>query len=118
MTGVTILLCSENIKLIKEFYEAIGVTCHEEQHGSGPVHFSLEAQMEAVEIYPPRKQVSAPVILRFNVEDVSASIAGLSEKFEESDFLVASLEELQTGMKAVVKDPDGRIVELFQPYPR
>lgn len=105
--------------LVAEFYTAVGVDLVQEQHGAGPVHFSFKGDM-CVEIYPPRVPSDAAFVLRIDVADVDAVVANLKSKFHYEGLMVSEPESLKTGKKSIVRDPDGRVVELFQsfkPYP-
>lgn len=116
MASFNILLCSEKMDLVKLFYEMIGIKCVQEQHGAGPTHFTLQGTFSAVEIYPPRQPSGASIIIRIDVENVDASLKNISDSFTLSEHIVEDAKDLKTGRKAIVTDPDGRVVELFQPF--
>lgn len=116
MANMNILLCSEKMEFVKLFYEAIGVTCVQEKHCGGPTHFAFQDSFSAIEIYPPRSYGSASIVFRFNVENVDASMNAVADKFSLTDLVIESARDLKTGRKAVLADPDGRVVELFQPF--
>lgn len=116
MSNLNILLCSEKMELVKSFYEAVGVACVEEQHGAGPIHFALQGEFSAMEIYPPRSHSHANIVLRIDVENVDASMNAVADKFSLTDLVIEPAQDLKTGRKAVLHDPDGRVVELFQPF--
>lgn len=99
------------------FYEAIGLHFQGEQHGKGPVHWAAENDGVVVEIYPAESagEVDRTTRLGFNVEDALSVVAKLREQDVE---VVSDLKQTQWGLRAVVKDPDGRSVELVQTLER
>lgn len=101
--------------LVAEFYAAVGLTLERERHGAGPEHFSFRSDV-CVEIYPPREPADATYVFRVDVDDVDGVVATLKGKFNYGELVVREPEALKTGKKAIVKDPDGRVVELFQAF--
>ncbi len=116
---INLMLCTEKMDLVAAFYTAVGVDLVQEQHGQGPVHFSFKGDM-CVEIYPPRVPADAAFVLRIDVEDVEQTVKRLKSTFTYEGMMVSEPEALKTGKKSILRDPDGRVVELFQsfkPYP-
>ncbi|MBU6235890.1 MAG: hypothetical protein KGQ41_08595 [Alphaproteobacteria bacterium] len=109
------MLCTEKMDLVAEFYAAVGLQLEKEKHGAGPEHFSFRSDV-CVEIYPPRTPADATFLLRVDVADVDASVASLKSKFSYEGLVISEPEALKTGKKSIVRDPDGRVVELFQAY--
>lgn len=93
------------------FYELLGLSFQEEQHGNGPVHWAAEVYGAVVEIYPARSpdEVDDATRLGFEVDEVETIIDSLRDQGVE---VVSDLKQTQWGLRAVVKDPDGRSVEL------
>ena len=112
---INIILCTDNIDLVAEFYSAVGVDLELEKHGNGPSHFSFKTELSC-EIYPPRTPPEERIVLRINTPDVEKVLSTLKEKFSYPDLIVSDVAKLKTGQKAIVRDPDGRIVELFQAF--
>lgn len=95
------------------FYESLGIRFQEEQHGKGPIHWAADLNGVVLEVYPAKTgdEVDRTTRLGFVVEDA----ASLLETLRSSGIEMASeLKESQWGLRAVVKDPDGRLVELVQ----
>jgi lactoylglutathione lyase len=95
------------------FYELLGLHFQEEQHGKGPVHWAAQSVGLVMEIYPARSsdEVDRTTRLGFDVNDVQSAVATLQEHGLE---IVNDPKQTQWGLRAVVKDPDGRSVELIQ----
>lgn len=96
-----------------DFYRALGLTFQEERHGSGPAHFAADLHGVTFEIYPAKSAdgVDSQTRLGFRSPDVARTI----EQVRAAGYrIVAELASSQWGMRAVVRDPDGRAVELLQ----
>lgn len=93
------------------FYELLGLSFQEEQHGKGPVHWAAEVDGAVMEIYPADSSddVDDATRLGFEVDEVESVLALLRDQGVE---VVSDLKQTQWGLRAVVKDPDGRSVEL------
>jgi catechol 2,3-dioxygenase-like lactoylglutathione lyase family enzyme len=95
------------------FYEALGIHLVEERHGDGPVHYSGLVGVTTIEVYPWPEGGPVPdasVRLGFDVTDlvrVLESLKGLGVS------VVSEPRMTPWGHRAVVKDPDGRAVELY-----
>jgi lactoylglutathione lyase len=108
------MLCTEKMDLVTAFYEAAGVQLEKEQHGAGPQHFSFKTDI-CIELYPPRVPADASFVLRIDVKDLDETMAKIQSLFSYSDLIVQDTQSLSSGKKSILRDPDGRIVELFQP---
>lgn len=100
--------------LVAAFYKAIGLALEEEQHGRGPRHFSFSAPV-CMEVYPPREPAQASFVLRVETEDVQGALSRLKNLSGAWGRVVQGPKVSASGIKAILEDPDGRIVELFQP---
>ena len=91
----------------------LGMSFQEEQHGSGPVHWAADLDGIVLEVYPAKSadEGDAATRLGFNVDDVQSVVDSLREHGLE---ILRDLKQTQWGLRAVVKDPDGRSVELIQ----
>jgi lactoylglutathione lyase len=99
---------------LRAFYLALGVELVEERHGSGPLHYAGQIGDVVLEIYPLTDEggaADATTRLGFAVERLAEVVQAL----REAGTVIAS-EPRQTawGLRAVVRDPDGRAVELYQ----
>jgi predicted enzyme related to lactoylglutathione lyase len=95
------------------FYELLGLRFEEEQHGKGPIHWAAEVDGAVMEIYPAHSpdQIGEATRIGFEVDGVESVLALLRDQGVE---IVSGLKQTQWGLRAVVKDPDGRTVELMQ----
>lgn len=112
---INIMLCTEKMDLVAAFYRAVGVELVQEQHGAGPVHFSFSSNI-CLEIYPPRQPADAGFVLRVDVPDIDAAMSLVREAFTYQGLVVSETQALKTGKKSILRDPDGRVVELFQAF--
>lgn len=109
-----LVLKTRQVEQLRIFYQALGIELAEEQHGKGPVHFAGRVGDVVIEVYPlldDSTQVDSSTRLGFaveNVADVVQALQGIGTK------IVTSPRETAWGLQAVVKDPDGRSVELRQ----
>lgn len=96
------------------FYEMLGMTFRHEQHGSGPVHWAADVDGIVLEIYPVKseEEVDTTTRLGFNVDDAASVLNTLRLSQVE---IVSELKQTNWGLRAVVRDSDGRSVELVQP---
>ena len=117
-------MTSPNLKLLviktlrmqelRRFYETLGCEFVEEQHGRGPLHLAAEIGEAVFEIYPlPNKTspVDTTTRLGFDVTDLDGVVDKLKTEHSE---IVTAAKETAWGKRAVVRDPDGRSVELYQ----
>ena len=106
-----IVLKTHQLDVVKFFYETIGIEFVEEQHGTGPVHFAGKFGGVVLEIYPlPEGQADTTTRLGFVVEDLGHVITALWRR-ELSK--LKKPKQTDWGLRVVVKDPDGRSVELY-----
>lgn len=79
----------------------------------GPVHWAADLNGIVLEIYPAKSanEVDAGIRLGFNVKDVSAILNSLWLSNVE---IISELKQTKWGLRAVVKDSDGRSVDLVQ----
>src|SRR5690349_5415963 len=65
------------------FYRALGLEFAQEQHGSGPIHYSAQIGGTVIEIYPGAEGVAPPrlnggaTMLGFRVPSVDPTVAAL-----------------------------------------
>jgi lactoylglutathione lyase len=96
------------------FYRALGIEFVEERHAKGPLHYAGKLGEIVFELYPVMGDdpVEATVRLGFGVPKLSEAIAALRSSGAS---VVSEPKVTDWGTRAVVRDPDGRIVELYQP---
>ncbi|WP_397570345.1 VOC family protein [Schlesneria sp. T3-172] len=107
-----IVIRSSDVLRCAAFYRQLGLEFTEHRHGGGPLHFAAVLAGVVFEIYPTKKSddVDRTTRLGFVVPDIHTSILAL----RSSDVkIVEVLEQTEWGQRAVVRDPDGRSVELY-----
>lgn len=103
-----VLRCGE-LHASKQFYEQLGFQFVEEQHGRGPVHYSSKDAGFVFELYPlGRSELVDNTRLGFSVEGIEHIIPGLN---------LSGHYEFDGRQVYVVRDPDGRKVELSERKP-
>lgn len=109
-----LVLKTRQLEAMRAFYTALDIEFIEEKHGHGPTHYAAQLDGMVLEIYPLRNQdtlVDVTTRLGFKVILLNTTI----EKLKECGASILSEPTpTQWGLQAVVRDPDGRSVELCQ----
>jgi lactoylglutathione lyase len=115
--GLLVLRCS-NLEKSLAFYQAIGLSFAQEQHGSGPLHYAYEIGRTVMELYPgepgtaPERKSGGATMLGFSVAALDETLKKLADLgFSPT----APPKDSAWGRRAVVLDPDGRAVEISEP---
>jgi predicted enzyme related to lactoylglutathione lyase len=98
---------------LREFLRALGLEFVTEQHGTGPVHYATRVGGLVLEIYPDSQTeiaASAPR-LGFAVANLAETIPRLEAA---GGVVVSSPRPTEWGLRAVLRGPDGRPVELYE----
>jgi lactoylglutathione lyase len=109
-----VVLKTRQVERVRRFYGSLGIELTEEQHSKGPVHFAGRVGDVVLEIYPlPEGNTPADSTTRlgFTVEKLD-EVMQVLQTFEAH--VVTKPELTNWGFRAVVHDPDGRAVELYQ----
>ncbi len=110
-----VVLRSQNMERLAEFYESLGFKFCKHRHGKGVEHYAAEEGGSVFEIYPLLDAFpTVGVRIGFRVENVPQVYATLLSKGAE---IIKSPAPSPWGERAVVKDPDGHIVEILSPNP-
>ena len=112
-----LILFTDNLETVVKFYTAIGVPLGLEQHDDGPLHYACELGQTHFAIFAS----SSGVADEFRSGGSSLpgfTVNSLEAAFEASKSVEAEIiqgpTEYPWGWRALVKDPDGRVLELFQ----
>ena len=110
-----LVLRSDNFEKLSYCYsELFGINFEFHKHGKGPFHFSAKIGELVFEIYKSTSnyyESSTSMRIGFEVDDLSMFL----ENAENFNFTIESEPKFtQWGMRAVVKDFEGRKVELIQ----
>lgn len=115
-----IVLRANDLDKTRQFYTLLGLEFVQEQHGSGPIHFSSQCGSGVIEIYPgsagtaPDRKTSGATTLGFRVVSFDTVLQAV-EQFGAK--ILTKLKDSQWGRRAVVEDPDGRAVKLNEVTP-
>lgn len=95
------------------FYSLLGMPFEEERHGSGPIHWAASVAEMVLEIYPAKSAHEVGSTTRLGFEVTEAGV--VLERLRTAGFeVVKELSQGPWGTRAVVRDPDGRLVEIVQ----
>jgi catechol 2,3-dioxygenase-like lactoylglutathione lyase family enzyme len=99
---------------LSEFYSLLGLSFEYHRHGQSPYHYSTTIGTTILEIYPLAKgQTEADKHLRLGFEiDNFEAIIGTLRQADVHFFNEPA--HTDYGYMAVIADPDGRKVELYQ----
>lgn len=106
-----LVLKTHQIERLRSCYGILGIEFKEEQHGSGPMHFAGLVGELIFEIYPLKEGEFADTTTRlgFTVSNLNETL----ERMTRAGVPIASdAKQTPWGYRAVVRDPDGRSVEL------
>ena len=99
---------------LADFYALLGLTFEYHKHGKSPFHYSATVGNTVLEIYPLAKgQTEADKELRlgFALDDFENTMTTLKNKGVE---FVSEPMQTDFGFMAIVKDSDGRRIELYK----
>ena len=106
-----IVLRTDKMTELVAFYEALGLSFVQEQHGTGPTHFSCKLGAAIFEIYPAsEKQTTSSTRIGFAVRDLERCC----QMAARLGRIVKPPTQGEQGYHAVVQDPGGHKVELLQ----
>mgnify|MGYP001545166532 CR=1 FL=1 len=109
MRGMNLLvLRCRDIESCKRFYEAFGMVFVTHKHGEGPEHYSAEENGMVFELYPAAGTTPDQTGLGFETDDLD----GLHMLFRRNQFAPREIRETELGRMFIVRDPDGRRVEV------
>jgi catechol 2,3-dioxygenase-like lactoylglutathione lyase family enzyme len=104
-----LVLRSANMLRARAFYELLGLHFTTHAHGSGPEHYAHEDECGVFEIYPANTSTSVEMTgLGFEVSNLETVHASMNE------FQPKPIRDEAWGRTFVVRDPDGRRVEIKQ----
>ena len=105
--NLLVLRCA-NIQRSRAFYELFGMAFTQHQHGNGPIHFASEDESGVFEIYPLEGGSADQTGLGFT----SGDLDGLHMLLRRNQFAPREIRETELGRMFVVRDPDGRRIEV------
>ena len=105
--NLLVLRCKD-IERSKSFYELFGMAFNLEQHGNGPEHYSSSDDSGVMEIYPTEGIAPDQTGLGF----VTGELDDLHMLLRRNQFAPREIRDTELGRMFVVRDPDGRRVEV------
>ena len=105
--NLLVLRCG-NIERSKAFYELFGMAFAEHKHGNGPRHYASEDDSGVFELYPLEGGTADQTGLGF----VTGDLDGLHMLLRRNQFAPREVRTTELGRNFVVRDPDGRRVEV------
>lgn len=94
---------------MRMFYSALGARFESERHGNGPKHYAATLGDDFVlELYPCAEGALPDPGLRLGVEvnNMAKALCSIGQS--------VAPRQTQWGLRALVRDPDGRTVELVE----
>jgi lactoylglutathione lyase len=108
-----IVIRTPDITKLADFYTLLGLEFDYHKHGKSPYHYAATVGETTLEIYPLAKdQTEADKELRlgFSLDNFDVIVQILKDK--GIDFISEPM-QTEFGYMAVVRDPDGRKIELL-----
>jgi hypothetical protein len=108
-----LVLKTRQLEGLRRFYAALGIDLRQEQHGTGPVHYAGQVGDTVLELYPLSGDGRGDDQTRIGFK--VPTVTGAVEALEALGVPVVTRPRMtEWGLRAVVRDPDGRAVELSQ----
>jgi catechol 2,3-dioxygenase-like lactoylglutathione lyase family enzyme len=104
---------TRHLEEVRAFYQSLGVALASERHGQGPLHHAGQIGEAVFEVYPQQGDDAPDVTTRlgFAVDDLGRVLETLQAAGTP---VIRQAKTTAWGTQAVVRDPDGRAVELYQ----
>src|SRR5579871_6723667 len=107
-----LVLKTRQVERLRTFYHALGIELKQERHGKGPTHYTGQVGALVLEVYPlpvDARSADPTTRLGFSVANLTAVVEALQAIGTP---VVTQPRATPWGYRAVVRDPDGRAVEL------
>jgi lactoylglutathione lyase len=109
-----LVLKTRQVEKMRAFYGALGIDLAEEQHGKGPVHFAGRIGDVVLELYPlpdDGTPTDTTTRLGFTLTQLAVALERLQALGIPNP---GKPQATEWGNRVVVRDPDGRAVELSE----
>lgn len=108
-----LVLKTHDVVGVVSFYQLLGLTFVEEQHGKGPLHHSAPLGDGIIEVYPLHlnQSVDSTSRLGFAIKDPDSAVRAIESV---GGHVIKRGLDTPWGYVALVSDPDGRTVELYR----
>jgi catechol 2,3-dioxygenase-like lactoylglutathione lyase family enzyme len=111
ITPNLLVLRCRDLERSRAFYQLFGLAFSAHAHGKSPTHYAHETLDFVLELYPaPSSDYTDQTALGFAVDDLAALHAQLCS----ANLSPAAIAQNPWGTTFVIRDPDGRRVELKQ----
>src|SRR4051794_26835533 len=108
--NLLVLRCRD-VEQSRAFYECFDMHFTKHAHGSGPEHYAHEDERGVFELYPLKAdEVADRTGLGFRNQDLGS----IAERLSHAGFSPGDVQETAWGTSFVVRDPDGRRIEVKQ----
>jgi predicted enzyme related to lactoylglutathione lyase len=110
----SLVLRTNRLEACARFYQGLGLIFTRERHGTGPSHYACRSGEVLIEFYPDNSEeasIGAGIMIGFQVGDLANVLRSLESA---AGRLVKPPENTRWGRRAVVLDPDGRKVEIYE----
>ena|SRR5215471_16264011 len=110
----SLVIRTNRLDACAQFYWELGLTLTQERHGDGPLHYSARSGDVLLEFYPAGSKgdlIGEGMMIGFHVADLDDTLSRLRSGNAP---LVKAPEDTRWGRRAVVVDPDGRKVEIYE----
>lgn len=107
-----LVIKTHQLEVVCQFYQSLGIPFQQHRHGKGPIHYAAEMGPFVFEIYPlaaPQAIVDNSIRLGFEVPQLDDLIKTLP-----ADVILKKPYHSEWGYQVLIRDPDGRKVELTQ----
>lgn len=104
-----LVLRTTRLEEMRTFYSSLGARFESERHGSGPDHYAAKLGDDFVlELYPCVDGAMSDPGLRLglSVDDISETLSSIAQS--------VTPRQTKWGLRALVRDPDGRTIELVE----
>ncbi len=113
----SLILFTPKVERVVAFYREIGIPLEEERHEDGLLHFACELGPVHFAVFAAESG-SAPDWRTGGSAYFGIAVASIDDAFtgarRANAPIIQEPQEYPWGMRALVLDPDGRVVELFE----
>ena len=112
-----LILFTNRMDAVVEFYRAIGVPLEAEQHDDRPLHYACDLGSTHIAVFEsspgdaPEFRSGGSSFAGFSVQSLEVALEAASSVNAK---IIREPIEYPWGVRALVSDPDGRVVELFK----
>ncbi|HLC98128.1 MAG TPA: VOC family protein [Candidatus Nanoarchaeia archaeon] len=102
---ILLILRSQNLEALLDFYTSLLAISFEEHTDHGPQHYGAQVGEVYLELYPTKQEQRPLDGLGFSVSNLEAALANIDQKY-----IRRQGEDTPFGKRATLTDPDGRFL--------